>query len=85
MKIRKEEQFNRDFARLPKELQNRAENKLALFLQNPRHPSLGTKKMEGNKNIWEGCITKAYRFFFRIEKDTYVLLNIGPHDIERRY
>ena len=84
MKIRQEEQFKKDFAALPRQIQRRAKNKLILFLQNPRHPSLQTKKMEGHKNLWEGRVTKGYRFFFRIEGDTYVLLNIGPHDIERR-
>ena len=52
-------------------------------MQNPRHPSLQTEKMEGLDNIWKGRITQNYRFTFRIEGNTYILQRIGSHDIER--
>jgi hypothetical protein len=34
--------------------------------------------MEGHRDLWKGRITQDYRFVFRIEGDTYVLLDIGP-------
>lgn len=83
MRIRKEKRFLEDFAALPPSIQKRAKKQLALFLQNPRHPSLQTKKMEGWRDIWEGRITDDYRFTFKIEGDLYKLRRIGPHDIER--
>ena len=84
MKIRQEKQFRRDFEALSPAIQKRAKKQLALFLQNPRHPSLQTEKVKGHRDLWKGRITQSYRFFFRIEGDTYILLNVGPHDIERR-
>jgi hypothetical protein len=75
--------FRQAFALLPDEIKDRARQKLALFGENPHHPSLRTKKMEGFQNRWEGRITQGYRFTFAIEGDTCVLRRIGAHDILR--
>lgn len=64
MRVARDPRFTRDFAALPAPIQERAEKKLALFLRNPRHPSLQTHKMEGHRNIWESRITDDYRFTF---------------------
>ena len=84
MRIETESSFDRDYARLPKRIQERAEKQLALFLSNPRHPSLHVKKMEGWKDIWEGRVTRGYRFTFTQEEDTCYLRRIGTHDILNR-
>ncbi len=83
MIIIKSERFKKEFAALPPPIQERAKKQLALFLQNPRHPSLQVKKMEGNTGYWEGRITKAYRFTFEVAEDAYKMRRIGPHDILR--
>jgi mRNA-degrading endonuclease RelE of RelBE toxin-antitoxin system len=83
VRVARDPRFTRDFAALPAAIQERAEKKLALFLENPRHPSLQTKKMEGQSDIWEGRITDDYRFTFQIEGDLYKLRRIGTHDILR--
>ena len=43
-----------------------------------------TKKMKGKGNIWEGCITREYRFTFEIIDDLFKLRRIGPHNILNR-
>lgn len=73
--------FKKDFKRLPEQIQKRTIKQLELFLQNPRHPSLNVKKMQGHSDVWEARITKGYRFTFKIENDTYELRRIGTHDI----
>ncbi len=73
--------FRREFIALPASIKERAKKQLALFSQNPQYPSLLTKKMEGWGNIWEGRITRDYRFTFAKEGDTYTLRRIGTHDI----
>ena len=40
--------------------------------------------MEGHDDIWEGRITRDYRFTFEIVGDLYKLRHIGPHDILNR-
>ncbi len=76
--------FKKDFHRLPKEIQVLVEQKLVLFLDNPRHPSVMAKKIEGTDYIWEGRITRNYRFTFQIENDLCVLRRVGLHDITKR-
>lgn len=73
--------FKREFSALPERLKERARKKLALFVQNPQHPSLQTHKMEGWGEIWEGWITGDYRFTFFKQGNTYTLRRIGTHEI----
>lgn len=75
--------FIKDYQALPEHLQKMVDKKLKLFLGNPRHPSLNIKKMQDPRDIWEGRITKGYRFTFQIEGDTCILRRLGPHDVLR--
>lgn len=81
MRLVRTERFKSDFARLPEPIKRRVRKQLSLLLQNPRHRSLRIKKMEGSRDIWEGRITKNYRFTFQIHRDAYLLRRIGTHDI----
>jgi mRNA interferase RelE/StbE len=89
MRIIRADSFKRDFRNLPDRIKRRTEQALRFFVVNPRHPSLRTKKMEGERDsegrdIWEGRVTRGYRFTFAIEGNAYILYRVGPHDIERR-
>lgn len=82
-----EKSFDRDYVKLPKDIQALAEKQLALLLENPRHPSLQVKKMKvykGYKDLWEGRITIHYRFTFKIVGETYLLRRIGTHEIYKK-
>ncbi len=84
MKIFRTEPFKRDFEKLPNEIRRRTKIALRLLLSNPHHPSLRVKKVRGEilkgyGNIFEGRITRDYRFFFLIETDSYILLRCGRH------
>ena len=77
--------FKRDFQRLPEAIKRRTEAALRLLFSNPHHPSLRIKKVKGEvlkgySNIFEGRITRDYRFFFLIETDAYILLRCGRHE-----
>jgi len=85
MKVSRTESFKRDFQRLPDAIKRRTELALSLLMANPHHPSLRIKKVKGNilpgyDNIFEGRITRDYRFFFLIETDIYTLLRCGRHE-----
>lgn len=80
MKIIHTKTSRKNFQNLPLTIQQIVEKQLKLFLSNPRHPSLGIKKIQGSKNIWEGRITKDIRFTFQIDRDTYILRRIGRHN-----
>ena len=69
----------RDYLSLNPSLQARVDKQLALLLRNLRHPSLRAKKYEESIDIWQARITKSYRFYFRIEGDTYRIISITAH------
>jgi len=50
---------------------------------NPRHPSLRVKKIQGAGNIWEMSVTKSYRITFQRKEEIILLRNTGTHDILR--
>jgi len=81
MKFLPTEHFTKCYKSLPTVIQAQVDKQLSLLLENPKHPSLRVKKMQGTKGeIFEGRISRSYRFTFQIEGDTYILRNIGPHN-----
>jgi len=72
--------FDRDYEKLPRTIQKQCDKQLLTLLKNPQHPSLRISKIRGFKNIWEGRITKGYRFTFQIFKDIYLIRRIGKHN-----
>ena len=56
----------------------------ARYRDTTRHPSLCIKQIKGKGDIWEGSITREYRFTFEIIDDLYKLRRIGPHNILNR-
>jgi mRNA-degrading endonuclease RelE of RelBE toxin-antitoxin system len=80
VKIRLKETFKKDYRKLPATLQMLADSKIEMLSDNPRHPSLRVKKMEGHKNVWEASVTMKYRITFEIEQDAFLLRRIGEHD-----
>lgn len=80
MKIQTTSPLDQDYEVLPEEVKGRADKQFALLLENPRHPSLRLKRIKGVKDIWEGRVTRDYRFTFQISGDTYILRRIGKHD-----
>jgi mRNA interferase RelE/StbE len=87
MRYSRTARFHKSFAELPAEIQEKARRAFLLFRDNPRHPSLVTKKIEGRSDVWEGRIDQFYRFTFHYGTDeesgetTCWFRNIGPHDI----
>ena len=81
MRIQTTRPFDRDYDDLPEPIKEQIDKQLTLFLDNPHHPSIRVKKIKGYPKIWEGRITKNYRFTFQIEGEIYILRRIGTHNI----
>jgi len=45
------------------------------------HPSLGNKKISGQKNIYELRVSKNFRITYSKEGNTIFLRKVGKHDI----
>ena len=79
MKIEFSEHALGDYENLLKTLQRTANKQFDFLLRNIQHPSLHAKKYDEAKNIWQGRITKNYRFYFKIIGDNYFIVRIIKH------
>ena len=84
MKVAFTRPFTRDYKKLPAHIQDQIDKQIKYLIENPRHPSLQIKKMEGHESIWEARITREYRMTFQIIGDTCLLRRAGPHSILKR-
>lgn len=90
MKYRRLESFRNDLEQLPASVRESIKAKFDLFKQDPRHPSLRIKKMQGHDSIWEGHISMAIVFTFHEEFDDenqetiIVFRRIGKHEIYKK-
>ena len=79
MKLRFTERADKDYAAMPVALRKAFEKQLRFLLANRAHPSLNTKRYGGMTDLWQGRVTRNWRFYFKIEGDEYVILSIIPH------
>jgi mRNA interferase RelE/StbE len=80
-KIRFTRRFLKTFARLPATVQEKIKKQIALLAENPRHPSLQTKPIQGVPGIYEARVDRDYRLTYeRDADDTLVLRVVGKHD-----
>ena len=71
--------FVEAYASAPPHVQRAVDRRVALLLENLRHPSLRAKKYDEARDIWQARVDGGWRFYFRIEGDTYILETIRPH------
>ena len=69
MKVSFTKPFIRDYHGLPEHIQQQTAEQIKRLLDNPKHPSLRMKKMEGRLSFWEVRITGGYRLTFQIDGD----------------
>jgi mRNA interferase RelE/StbE len=79
MKTVPSERFRRSFAAAPKVVQKACDKQLELVVDNFRHPSLQAKKYGDVRGIWQGRVNRDWRFYFKIDGDTYYLIDVMPH------
>lgn len=63
----------------PPKIRTKFWRNLKFLLRNLRHPSLRTKKYDESKGIWQARVGKSIRFYFLIQGDAYILLDIKKH------
>ena len=79
MIIRLTPRFERSFTRLTKSEMESVRKALALLTDNPRHPSLQVKKMQG-KNVWEARASSRLRLTFDVVGNIFYMRHVGKHD-----
>lgn len=75
--------FERQFAKLPKNIQQKAVKSEVLFRANPFHPSVRLHKLKGKLvGLWSISIDRKYRIVFSPQSGGDILLiSIGLHAI----
>lgn len=72
--------FKRAAKKLTTEDRDRLDKALLRYEQDPSHPSLGVKRVQGTKGIWEARASDALRFTFEKIEGGVLLRNVGAHD-----
>jgi mRNA-degrading endonuclease RelE of RelBE toxin-antitoxin system len=79
MKWQHSDRSKKDYDGLQPNIQKAFDKQARLLADNLLHPSLRAKKYGGADDLWQARVNKAWRFFFKIEDDTYVIVGIVPH------
>ncbi|MGA2686937.1 MAG: hypothetical protein ABSE85_02595 [Candidatus Korobacteraceae bacterium] len=79
MKLRFTARADKDYGRLPTPFARRLESSCNFCSRIFQHPSLHAKKYSESMDVWQGRVTKGWRFYFKVEGEEYVILSIIPH------
>ncbi len=71
--------FKQSFRKFPKEIQTKFNKQASHLLSDIRHPSLRAKKYDEERKIWQARVDRSVRFYFLIQDDSYLLLEIKSH------
>ncbi len=78
--------FQKHFKALSVQEKNQLMKKLELLAENPAHPSLRTKRIQGIEKLYECSVNMDIRIIWYYEGDTMIiLLDVGHHDILKQY
>lgn len=72
--------FREGVQRLSLEAKKQLKKKLELMAENPRHPSLRSKKIHGIDGIFEASVNMDIRMTWQYTDDGILLRKIGEHD-----
>ena len=81
MHIEATDTFLKLYKKLPSDIKDRSKKTLEFLQSNPHHPSLGHKRMSGQKDIFEIRVTQNYRITYQKIGETAYLRKIGTHDL----
>ena len=74
------DRFRNAFAKLPKNIQEKARESYQLWKQNNNYPGLHFKQVHNQKHIYSVRVGLSYRALGIIQKDTIIWFWIGSHE-----
>lgn len=80
MPIRFSERFARQYERLPRTIQRKADKALRLLDADFRHPGLRSHPVEGVKGVFEAYVDARYRMTFERHGNALLMRNVDNHD-----
>lgn len=79
MKIIYSNRFKKSFRNFPSVVQKKFEKQADKLIIGINYPSLHAKKYDESRDIWQARADRNIRFYFLIDGDTYILLDIKNH------
>jgi len=80
------QRFQKNFVALTVQEKKQLKNKLKILAQNPIHPSLRTKRIQGTDGLYESSINMDIRVIWYFEDNvTIILADVGHHDILKQF
>ncbi len=80
-KIRFGPRFWKTYAKLPLAIRKKVDKALRQLAENPRHPALRTKPIQGVTGIYEARVDRDYRMSYeRLPGDVLQMRVVGKHD-----
>ena len=78
--------FQKNFKKLTEQEKKQLKKKLTLLAENPSHPSLRTKRIQGTSDLFECSVNMDIRIIWYYEGDKMIiLLDVGHHDILKQF
>jgi len=78
--------FKKHFRSLTSQEKSQLMNKLSLLAENPMHPSLRTKRIQGTSELFECSVNMDIRIIWFYEGDKMIILvDVGHHDILKQF
>ncbi len=78
--------FQKHYKTLTAQEKNQLRKKLELLADNPAHPSLRTKRIQGTDELYECSINMDIRIIWYYEGSIMIILvDVGHHDILRQF
>ncbi len=85
-KITFTDRFQKHFKDLNEIEKKQLRNKLTILSENPLHPSLRTKRIQGTEDLFECSVNMDIRIIWYYEGDTIIILvDVVHHDILKKY
>ena len=80
------DKFKKHYKKLSSTEKKQVTAKLVLLSQNPTHPSLRTKRIQGTDRLFESSANMDVRIIWYYEGDKLIaLVDVGHHDILKQF
>jgi len=80
------ERFRKHYRKLHPNEKKQIMKKVELLTQNPMHPSLRTKRIQGTDNLFECSVNMDIRIIWYYEGERMIILvDVGHHDIFNQF
>lgn len=80
------DRFQKHYKDLTDTEKKQLRTKLTILSENPLHPSLRTKRIQGTEDLFECSVNMDIRIIWYYEGETMIILvDVGHHDILKKY